>query len=48
MINDIFVRLLTQSDPVVLNYRRVLEKSVKKHLILSEQDAVVKSFLLDL
>ena len=46
-INDIFVRLLTQSAPVLLQHRRVSEKSVKKHLIQSEQDALVKSFLLE-
>ena len=46
-IKDIFIRLLSQSDPVLVHYRKTSDKVMRKTNEISDQDLIVKSLILE-
>ena len=48
-IHDIFLRLVSQSDPILSSYRKLAEKTNTKLNVLSlnEDDLLVNSFILE-
>ena len=46
-IKDIFIRLLCQSDPVLVHYRKTSDKVMRKTNEISDQDLIVKSLILE-